>query len=141
VTAGPAPPAIGAAPNPASPDRSKLYEMVAGGCSALLGAAALILTVSLGIVTVGQTTSAGLLEELRLPVILSGLSLIVSLASGGVVLAALYGLTDPVTKRDFLPSLHRWAVGCYRIQFWGFVFGASILFWAVLIRVGVVNGV
>jgi len=120
--------------NSSVPDQKKVYEMVKDGSATMLSAAALILTVTFGIITFGSESAGAsmVLKSLRVPVIPSGGLLITSMISGGIALATIY---DLIIGKGELKN----AIWSYRIQYWAMIGGLISLFVAVLVRMGVFN--
>ncbi len=114
-----------------SEKKKRVYETVKDGSATILGAAALVLTINLGIITFAgdSATAQEVLSSINIPVKISGILLIASLVSGGFALVYLYELIEE-------PGDEKGAVYSYRIQHWTFIAGLISMFVAVWIRLG-----
>lgn len=112
-------------------NKEKVYFMVKDGATQIMAAAALILTINLGIITFGidPLTDEEILNQISIPIKISGIFLIISLISGGVALGFLYDVIESGNKDTG-------AVWSYRVEFWTFVIGLIAIFVAVWIRLG-----
>jgi hypothetical protein len=104
-------------------------KMVKDMSIALLGSAALLLTITLAIIT--ATISESVLKSLRYQVLFSAISLILSILVGTIALSIIIsGVEESATNMPHERSA-RWLTG---IQFWLFLIGMSLMLWAIIIR-------
>ncbi len=112
-----------------------MYAWVKDGSVAIMGDAALILTINFGIINFEpEKLKEATLLSLRIPIIASGGFLVVSVVAGGIAVAFLYELVgaNPVVQKTVSK-----AKMSYMIQWWSFIVGLIFLFIALLIKLKV----
>jgi len=94
----------------------------------LLSSAALILTISLGLISL--ELPASVLGQIRLQIIWSSILFLVSIFCGAGLCSILAGSPPDKEKGKIAAQLLSIA------QFWSFFVGATLMVWAVVIRLG-----
>lgn len=113
-------------------EKERAYDVIKNGSAALIGVAALVLTISFGIVTVGIEGEAAkdILKSVRNSVMWSGGLLLTSVISGGFSMFFLFRLIQLGDKSVTI---------FYATQLVTFVVGLLFMFQAVWIRLSMIG--